>query len=128
MGALSSFVLLNPRFQGLNYRSFRLAAFLATGTSAIAPIIHGIIAFGFVQCNRQSGLMYYLIELLTLMIGAFFYGTRIPESLAPGKFDIFSASHQIFHVLVVVATSLHLVGLYEAYEYNYAYRTCGLKT
>lgn len=32
---------------------------------------------------------------------------RIPERVAPGKFDYFFASHQIFHVCVVMAALTH---------------------
>jgi adiponectin receptor len=50
---------------------------------------------------------------------------RIPEVYIPGKFDIYGASHQIFHVLVVLATILHLVGISLVFDYNYHhYRTC----
>lgn len=42
---------------------------------------------------------------------------RIPERLAPGSFDIWGSSHQIFHVLVVMAAGAHLVGLLKAFDY-----------
>ncbi|KAN0081346.1 hypothetical protein V8E55_008970, partial [Tylopilus felleus] len=32
---------------------------------------------------------------------------RIPEWIAPGKFDYLFASHQIFHVCVVMAALIH---------------------
>lgn len=50
--------------------------------------------------------------------------TRFPESIRPGKFDIYGSSHQIFHVLVVLATVTQLVGLLEAFDYNYNNRVC----
>jgi adiponectin receptor len=49
---------------------------------------------------------------------------RIPESFKPGKFDIVGSSHQIFHVLVVLATVVHLVGILLAFDYNYHHRVC----
>jgi adiponectin receptor len=51
---------------------------------------------------------------------------RIPESLRPGKFDLLGASHQVFHILVVLATVVQLVGILKAFDYNYRYRTCSL--
>jgi adiponectin receptor len=127
VGLLTAFVLLSKRFEGPKYRGLRLGAFVATGLSAFAPIIHGIIQFGFMQLLRQSGLKYYFIEGGIILLGVFFYGSRIPECFAPGKFDIWGASHQIFHVLIVIATAVHFLGLREAYEYNYSYRQCGLR-
>lgn len=86
-----------------------------------------MIRFGFVQLVRQSGLKYYLIEGFLILIGASLYGYRFPESFAPGRFDIWGGSHQLFHTLVVIATAVHFAGLYEAYEYNYTFRKCGIQ-
>ena len=99
--------------------------------------------FGFSQMVKQSGMPYYLGEGLVLLLGAFFYTvryylqifaceqlltrnqqTRIPESFKPGRFDTFGCSHQIFHVLVVLATAIQLVGILTAFDYNYHHRTC----
>ncbi|KAJ5923412.1 hemolysin-III channel protein Izh2 [Penicillium verhagenii] len=125
LGLASLMVLANPRFQGLRWRTFRVGTFMAMGVSAIAPLLHGIMLFGFRQMMRQSGAPYYIVEVLLLGLGAIIYTTRIPESLSPGKFDILGSSHQIFHVLVVIATVLHLVGVLSAFDYNYHNRVCG---
>lgn len=50
--------------------------------------------------------------------------TRIPESLRPGKFDIWCSSHQIFHVLVVLATVFQLFGVWSAFDYKYVNKVC----
>ena len=49
------------------------------------------------------------------LIGAFLYAFRIPERYLPGKFDIFFHSHQIFHLLIVLAAYTH----YEASKNPY---------
>ena len=69
-------------------------------------------------------MLYYLTEGLLLILGAFFYAARIPESIRPGKFDIWGSSHQIFHVMVVLATVVQLLGIFEAFDYNYRHRKC----
>lgn len=48
---------------------------------------------------------------------------RIPEKLAPGSFDIWGSSHQIFHVLVVMAAGAHLIGLLKAFDYAHSSRS-----
>lgn len=95
---------------------------------------------------RQSGLPYYLLEGAIIVLGAWIYNvsqlkpsnlvsniltpayshvqTRLPESLYPGRFDIWGSSHQIFHVLVVVAMGVHLVAITQAYGYNYSQQRC----
>ena len=40
---------------------------------------------------------------LIYIFGATFYATRFPECKWPGRFDLVFQSHQIFHVMVVVA-------------------------
>lgn len=47
---------------------------------------------------------------------------RIPERFRPGMFDIWGNSHQIFHVLVLVAAAAHLVGLLKAFDYEHSHR------
>lgn len=76
------------------------------------------------QLNKQSGLLYYYAEGAIILIGALIYGTRFPEKLYPGHFDIWGSSHQIFHVLVVLATCVHLLGVLNAFEWNYENRRC----
>lgn len=46
---------------------------------------------------------------------------RWPERIAPGRFDVVGNSHQIFHVLVVLAAASHLVGLITAFDYRHGY-------
>ncbi len=76
--------------------------------------------------NKQSGLPYYLVEGLLLILGALFYATRIPESIKPGRFDLWGCSHQIFHLLVVAATSVHAYGILRTFDYIYQNRPCML--
>ncbi|KAL8662479.1 MAG: hypothetical protein Q9168_008251, partial [Polycauliona sp. 1 TL-2023] len=119
LGAATIMILLNPKFQGLRYRTLRVCTFVFTGLSGVAPLIHGIKLLGIPQMNRQSGMPYYLLEGLLLTVGALFYGARIPESFKPGRFDIWGCSHQIFHLLVVAATAVHAYGIISAFHYNY---------
>lgn len=46
---------------------------------------------------------------------------RIPEYLYPGQFDIWISSHQIFHIMVVLAILSHLRGLVNAFDYNHSF-------
>ncbi|UKZ79331.1 hypothetical protein TrVFT333_007081 [Trichoderma virens FT-333] len=124
LGSLTIFIMLNPYFQGQKFRAFRALAFVGTGLSGFAPLIHGIKMFGFSQMMKQSGMPYYLIEGGFLLLGALVYVTKFPESRFPGKFDIYGSSHQLFHILVVFATVTQLIGILDAFDYNYVHRTC----
>ncbi|RAL04421.1 hemolysin III family protein [Aspergillus ibericus CBS 121593] len=124
LSCITIVILLNPKFQGPRWRTFRVCTFVGTGLSGFAPLIHGISVFGFAKMMEQSGMPYYLGEGALLILGALFYTMRIPESLRPGKFDIFGCSHQIFHILVVLATAVQLIGILSAFDYNYRHREC----
>lgn len=43
---------------------------------------------------------------------------RIPERFAPGRFDYFFASHQIFHLCVVFAALAHYYSALESFEFR----------
>lgn len=47
----------------------------------------------------------------------------MPERFAPGRFDIWGSSHQIFHVLVLMAAAAHFVGLIKAFDYEHGLRS-----
>lgn len=49
---------------------------------------------------------------------------RVPERLRPGKFDIWGSSHQIFHVLIILAAMAHLIGLLKAFDYAKRFSKC----
>jgi hypothetical protein len=51
------------------------------------------------------------IRFYWLKIVCLFRLARIPERLAPGLFDIWFQSHQLFHVFVVAAACVHYYGI-----------------
>ncbi|KAF9883100.1 hypothetical protein FE257_004108 [Aspergillus nanangensis] len=124
LGLLTIFIVVNPKFQGQKFRVFRALTFIATGLSGFVPLVHGVKMFGVSQMISQSGMLYYLIEGGFLLLGALIYATRFPESRYPGKFDIYGSSHQLFHILVVLAAVTQLIGILNAFDYNHVNRTC----
>lgn len=46
---------------------------MAMGFSGIAPLIHGIVRFGFMQMMKQSGAPFYIAEGLLRGLGAVVY-------------------------------------------------------
>jgi len=118
-------LVLHPRLQSHKYRSVRTYAFVATSLTGFAPIGHGLCLYGWEEMWVRSGMPYYLLEGLIYAAGAFFFISRVPESIWPGSFDIWWSSHQIFHLLVVVAAATHMWGVWQAFAWNYEHtRTC----
>lgn len=132
---------MHPKFQGSKYRLFRALMFVATGLCGVAPLIHGLNVFGVSQMMRKA-LPHTLAKAGCLLSGTSFYAvslsvshtreidpntcvskTRFPESRYPGKFDLWG-SHSIFHILVVCAAVVQLMGYLDAFDYAHANLTC----
>merc|ERR1712106_379674 len=79
LGLCTMCVIMMDRFGSPEYKKVRALLFVLLG------------GFGFI-------LGYHCIAL---------YGLRIPERFCPGRCDIWFQSHQIFHILVVVAALIH---------------------
>jgi adiponectin receptor len=127
LSILSSLLVLHPHLQGRKWRTFRAIVFVSTGLSGFAPVIHGSVVYGFDRAWQQTGMPYYLLEGAIFILGVTFYTFRFPESVKPGKFDMWGSSHNIFHVLVVIATFVHLAGIWQAFGYHYRHnRMCAV--
>ncbi|KAJ4153102.1 hypothetical protein LMH87_009607 [Akanthomyces muscarius] len=104
-----------PVFRTLRWRKVRVGAYAVLGASAFIPLLHGTRLYGFEYMIQYSGMKWYLLELAIYGGGAGLYAFRIPERFAPGKFDILCSSHQIFHVAILFAMSIHILGLVQAF-------------
>jgi adiponectin receptor len=96
--------------------------FVLMGLSGVAPVLHGLKLYGMEQLRKTIGLDFVVLQGALYILGAAIYAARFPERLKPGSFDIWGSSHQIFHVLVVMAAATHLVGLVKAFDYEHAQR------
>lgn len=112
---------LHPRFADLRYRLVRMSTFIATGLFAGVPFVHMLIA-----TDLQVGeAVYGLLLMGALYIsGALLYGFRIPERWAPGRFDLFGASHQLFHIAVVAAALVHYLTVVSHYHWRVHHAEC----
>lgn len=50
-------------------------------------------------------ILHHLVAFSTSLIMAFFFVSKLPERLAPGRFDFFFHSHQLFHVAAAIVTT-----------------------
>lgn len=72
LGALTTTILLNPKFSGPQWRTFRLFSFVGTGLSAFAPIAHAAALFGLDGLSKL-GVLHYLAEGMLLIIASYIY-------------------------------------------------------
>lgn len=115
-GVVCGYVSLKSKFRTREWRPYRAAMFVLFGISAILPIIAGFVVYGKDETWQRIQMTWVIWEGALYIFGAFLYGVRFPERISPGKFDIWGNSHQIFHVLVVVAALCHLRALLYSYD------------
>ncbi|CAF1590843.1 unnamed protein product [Rotaria magnacalcarata] len=125
------------KFSSSQYRVYRALLFVTFAVFGFIPTCHYMIRFGIEhaftgmmiiiflfyscivlhmhihtnQCKQAGAIQYLLIVASLYLIGACLYAARIPERLAPGLFDIWFQSHQLFHVFVVAAACVHYYGI-----------------
>ncbi|KIY47413.1 HlyIII-domain-containing protein [Fistulina hepatica ATCC 64428] len=119
-GLGAAYVVLNPEYRKPAHRGARTAVFIGLGLFALFPISHWAIIHGGVTLLVDMGYMWLVLSGLCYIVGALIYANRIPERFAPGKFDYFFASHQIFHCCVVAAALLHFVGVIQSMNYTHS--------
>eukprot|EP00201_Polytomella_parva_P020082 CAMPEP_0175039790 /NCGR_PEP_ID=MMETSP0052_2-20121109/837_1 /TAXON_ID=51329 ORGANISM="Polytomella parva, Strain SAG 63-3" /NCGR_SAMPLE_ID=MMETSP0052_2 /ASSEMBLY_ACC=CAM_ASM_000194 /LENGTH=456 /DNA_ID=CAMNT_0016301797 /DNA_START=445 /DNA_END=1815 /DNA_ORIENTATION=+ len=106
MGVATVMVTLLEVFQTTAWRSVRAGLFVALGGWGAIPLLHSAWMFWDVEAMRKA-FWGDIIMGACYVIGAMVYATRIPERWLPGKFDVLFHSHQIFHVLIVIAAYFH---------------------
>ncbi|KAI1615328.1 hemolysin-III related-domain-containing protein [Exophiala viscosa] len=110
-----------PRFRTPAWRPYRALMFVGMGISAVFPVLDGLMTFGLSAMEKQIGLSWLVLQGALYILGAGLYAARIPEAWYPGKFDTLGSSHQIFHVLIVLAAMSQLKGLLKAFDYRHGF-------
>ncbi|KZP15305.1 HlyIII-domain-containing protein [Athelia psychrophila] len=108
-GIGAAYIVLDPEYGKPTHRGARTKVFIGLGLSAVFPVSHLMVSHGISKLVQEMGFGWLMASGGLYIFGALLYANRIPERLAPGKFDYFFASHQIFHVCVVLAALAHYV-------------------
>lgn len=112
---LSSFsMFMSDTMNKAAWRHVRSGSFISLGAIAALPFVY--------ICNTSQ--TQYLSEYdfppwawgcLSIVIGVVFYVSQFPECKCHRHCDTFGASHQIFHVCVVIGVFIHLHASYNLY-------------
>jgi len=116
-GLGAAYIVLNPEYARPTHRSARTKVFIGLGLTAILPVSHLLASHGFNKLFSEMGFGWLLTSGSLYIGGALLYANRIPEKLYPGMFDYFFASHQIFHVCVVLAALAHYACILTAFTH-----------
>ncbi|KAI0052140.1 HlyIII-domain-containing protein [Auriscalpium vulgare] len=122
-GLGAAYIVLDPDYARPSHRGARTTVFIALGLSGVLPVSHALVSHGFYTLCQEMGFQWLLASGALYIIGALLYANRFPERLAPGKFDIWFASHQIFHVFVVLAALAHYVCILTAFDHWHSRRS-----
>lgn len=99
---VAGYFVTRPWFGDKNYTYFRILTYSLVSLSGIIPSAHWAIINGV----KSEIVSIFIPRILLLYFfggaGAFFYVTKLPEVLLPGKFDIFGHSHQIWHIFAAL--------------------------
>eukprot|EP01138_Halocafeteria_seosinensis_P003803 gb/GECG01003889.1/.p1 GENE.gb/GECG01003889.1/~~gb/GECG01003889.1/.p1 ORF type:complete len:522 (+),score=37.59 gb/GECG01003889.1/:1-1566(+) len=122
----STTCIVVPYFSKPSFAPLRVGVFIGTGLFGVIPVIHMLYMNYDLELELLLPAVWHLVAMGTFYIlGAVLYAVRIPERFTPGHFDILFASHQIFHVMVVVAALIHYSGVQRLLEwYEHASLHC----
>lgn len=124
LGLVAMCVSLLDKFSTPKWRPLRTTVFISFGLSAVIPAVHYGFVEGWFNNISQKALGWLILMGVLYITGALLYVLRVPERWAPGKFDFWFHSHQIFHVFVVAAALVHLQGVSELAEHRLTFGNC----
>ena len=110
LGAAVFAVALLPFFQAPRFRVLRAVVFTALAGFGIAPALHGL-ALHYHEPAMRSAFAHLMAMGGLYLAGVALFATRVPERWAPGTFDVWGHSHQLFHVAIVAAAATHYRGV-----------------
>ncbi|KAI1325974.1 putative hemolysin-III channel protein Izh2 [Xylariaceae sp. FL0255] len=108
---------LSPPFASPQFRHWRACFYAGFGLSSMIFIVHAVVIYGWELQKLRMSLSWMSWMAEVNLVGAAVYAARVPERWSPYRFDIWGASHQIFHVAVVMAACIHYDGLVEAFHW-----------
>ena len=93
--------------KGIKTGFVRVVMFFFMTLANIVPILHACFREGFMRMMIDGDFCIIVLMFGIYAFGAGIYAAKIPERFAPGKFDLFLHSHQIFHSCVVIGATLY---------------------
>ncbi|KAJ8296868.1 ADIPOR-like receptor SPBC12C2.09c [Rhodotorula toruloides] len=115
--AATTATVVSPHAQTPQFRRLRTYIFIALGLSAVVPVGHAVWRYGLEGASANISLFWLALGGALYIIGALLYAERCPERFSPGTFNTFFSSHQIFHVLILLAACSHWTAITEGFRY-----------
>mmetsp|Transcript_77201 Transcript_77201/g.153095 ORF Transcript_77201/g.153095 Transcript_77201/m.153095 type:complete len:338 (+) Transcript_77201:90-1103(+) len=100
LGVTVAVIMLCPEESG----AWRALAVIAFGISSLVPMLHWLVIS--TEGRRIAGTSLEM-GAVAAVVAVVCYTQYIPERFAPGWFDLYFNSHQIWHVLIFAATVIY---------------------
>jgi len=113
---LASIVTFTAVFRKPAAQPLRVGVYGSLALSTLVPIIHGLGIHGWNGQSERFPMWGIGLTLLFNSLGALAYATRFPERWWRRTFDIFGASHQIMHIMIIIAGLAFLAGMLRAFD------------
>ncbi|KAI1414422.1 hemolysin-III channel protein-like protein Izh2 [Hypoxylon sp. FL1857] len=125
LAGLCSLATFHPSIGGPHMGHVRAGLFATFGfCSVIAPILIGILKHGFEEQSRRVGLNSIGATALCNGVGVICYAMKA-KRWYPRTFDLFGASHQVMHIMVVLAALTYTKATLQAFDFHHQYdRMC----
>ncbi|KAF5878518.1 putative hemolysin-iii channel protein [Botrytis fragariae] len=125
LAVVCSVSTFQPHFRDPFLRPVRAATFGSLAVVTMVPVVHGATVYGWQVQNQRMGITWVLITLMLNVLGATAYAIKFPERWFNKTFDLVGASHQLFHMMVVLAALVYSKAILQAFDFAHAYdHTC----
>lgn len=108
-GLITFTLMMIPYFDQDHLAPLRSFMFSCFGLSPIIPVMH-IVWIVDPQYINHFHLGPWLGGGFFYVLGASLYATHFPEKCCPNRFDFFGNSHNLFHILIIIAGLMHYYG------------------
>nr|XP_057908881.1 membrane progestin receptor delta isoform X3 [Doryrhamphus excisus] len=89
-------------------KMLRTSAFVVPFIFDSMPIFYRLLLCCGGICSPSEAVPSHCYQVSFALLTCFLFTSHLPERLAPGRFDYFGHSHQLFHVSAVVATHFQM--------------------
>ncbi|KAK0612028.1 hemolysin-III channel protein-like protein Izh2 [Immersiella caudata] len=117
LALLCSVVTFRPEFSDPHLCPFRAVIFGSLALSTFIPVFHGISKYGYEIHQQRIGLRWILLTLFFNSLGAAAYASKFPEKWYPRRFDIVGHSHQLMHILIMIAGFMYGFAVLEEFDF-----------
>jgi len=112
----ASVMTFTPAFRKPATQPLRVLVFGSLAMSTLTVILHGLVLHGWKEQSVRFPMWGIGGTLFFNSLGALAYATKFPERCFRRTFDIWGASHQIMHIMIVFAGLTFLAGMLRAFD------------